>query len=108
MTHPERVEEMQPVCVWCDHVLACHHCGTEQPYDDVSVLKAALTASEQRAETARDDALEEAAKACEERRQERLNLVLLEDDSTEAAVLQSQAFVLRNAAQAIRAMKGQR
>lgn len=35
-------DEPQPVCVFCDHVMTCEHCGIEQPYDDVSVLKAQL------------------------------------------------------------------
>lgn len=29
-----------PVCCYCDHDLSCDHCGMEQPYTDISSLKA--------------------------------------------------------------------
>jgi hypothetical protein len=31
-----------PVCCYCDHDLSCGHCGMEQPYNDISVLKARI------------------------------------------------------------------
>jgi len=31
-----------PVCVHCDNDLSCGACGMEQPYDDISLLKARI------------------------------------------------------------------
>ena len=41
MTEPtDAIREAPPVCCHCDNDLSCAHCGVEQPYDDVSILKA--------------------------------------------------------------------
>lgn len=31
-----------PICCYCDHDLSCARCGHEQPYDDISILKARI------------------------------------------------------------------
>lgn len=34
--------EKSPVCCHCDHDLSCAQCGMEQPYTDVSILRAQI------------------------------------------------------------------
>lgn len=39
---PAELRRDPPVCVYCDNDLSCGHCGVEQPYDDISLLKARI------------------------------------------------------------------
>lgn len=43
-----------PVCVHCDNDLSCGACGMEQPYDDISLLKAELAEWKQAASVEAD------------------------------------------------------
>lgn len=39
---PAELRRDPPVCVHCDTDLSCGACGMEQPYDDISLLKARI------------------------------------------------------------------
>ena len=60
------VSKEPPVCCYCDHDLSCDHCGMEQPYTDISILKseiARLTAQVEQLTVAMRDILEECDEA---------------------------------------------
>lgn len=108
--HPERVEEMKATVS-----ISKPERGVVYAWEgEVDELRKLLASSERRADTARDDALEEAAKVIESQdTQSQIEINAAMDGEFEArkmamGVKLISGKILSEKAQAIRAMKGQR